>query len=109
MWWFLASSLLVRKRAEHRIIQEFEPKNSWAVLYKGGLISDGILTLIPLPKKGTKSLHWAENLNKLFNGGKFKLSVQGRDLAPLFGNGTKVKKTFEIKLPLAVDKKVTGL
>ena len=52
-----------------------------------------------------------KNLNKLFNvkGGKFKLSVQGRDLAPLFGTGTKVKKTFEIKLPLAVDKKVTGL
>ena len=48
-------------------------------------------------------------MNKLFNGGKFKLSVQGRDLAPLFGNETKVEKPFEIKLPLAVDKKVTGL
>ena len=65
--------------------------------------------MVPLPKKGAKSLPWAENLNKLFNGGKFKLSVQGRDLAPLFGNGTKVKIPSEIKLPLAVDKKVTGL
>ena len=37
--------------------------------------------------------------------GKFKLSVQGRDLAPLFGNGTKLKIPSEIKLPLAVDKK----
>ena len=33
---------------------------------KGGLISEGILPLVPLPKKGAKSLPWAENLNKLF-------------------------------------------
>ena len=32
--------------------------------------------------------------------GKFKLSAQGRDLAPLLGNGTKVKIPSEIKLPL---------
>ena len=42
---------------------------------KGGLISAGIVTLVPLPKKGAK----AENLNKLITvkGGKFKLSAQG--------------------------------
>ena len=33
-------------------------------------------------------------------GGKFKFSPQGRDLAPFFGNGTKVKIPSEIKLPL---------
>ena len=30
--------------------------------FKGGLISEGILTLVPLPKKGAKSCPWAENL-----------------------------------------------
>ncbi len=30
---------------------------------KGCLISEGILTLVPLPTKGAKSLSWAENLN----------------------------------------------
>ena len=61
---------------------------------KGGLISEGILTLVSLPKRGAKSGPWAENLNKLFTpkGGKFKLSVQWRDLAPFF---------WQIKLPLA--------
>ena len=34
---------------------------------KGGLFSEGVLTLDPLPKNGAKSLSWAENLNKLFN------------------------------------------
>ena len=43
-----------------------------------------------------------QSLNKLFNekGKKFKLSAQGRDLAPFIGNGTKVKITSEIKLSL---------
>ena len=42
-------------------------------------------------------------MNKLFTakGGKFKLSAQWRDLAPFFGNVTKVKVPSEIKLPLA--------
>ena len=35
-------------------------------------------------------------------GGKFKLSAKGRDLAPFFGNGTKVKIPSEMKIPLAV-------
>ena len=69
---------------------------------KGGLISEGILTLVPLPTKGAKSLSCAENLNKLFTvkGGKFKFSAQGRDLALFVDNGTKVKILSEIKLPL---------
>ena len=41
----------------------------------------------------------AVNLNKLLSvmGGKFKFSAQGRELAPFFGNGTKVKIPSEIK------------
>ena len=35
-------------------------------LAKGGLISEGILTLVPLPTKWSKLLSSAENLNKLF-------------------------------------------
>ena len=71
-------------------------------MIKGGLISEGILSLVPLPKLGAKSCPWAEKLNKLFNekGGKFKLSAQGQNLAPFFGNGTKVKIPSKIKLPL---------
>jgi hypothetical protein len=39
-------------------------------------------------------------------GGKFKLSAQGRDFAPVCGNGTKVKIISEIKLPLVQDSDV---
>ena len=73
------------------------------VSIKGGLILEGILTFVPLPKKSAKSLPWAENLNtKLFTekGGKFKLSSHGRDLALSFCNGTLFKIPSEIKLPL---------
>ena len=58
------------------------------------LFSEHILSLVPLPTKGAKSLPRAENLNKLFGvkGGKFKLSVQG----PWDGIGTKVKIPSEI-------------
>ena len=44
---------------------------------KGGLISEGILTLVTLPKRG------AENLNKLF-------TAQWRDLAPFLA----IQNTF---------------
>ena len=61
------------------------------------------MTLVTLQKKGAKSCNCADNFNKLFTvkGGKFKLSAQGQDLAPLFGNVTKVKILSEIKPPLA--------
>ena len=41
---------------------------------KGNLISEGILALVPLQKKGAKSCPWAENLNKLLTEkcGEFK-------------------------------------
>ena len=55
---------------------------------KGGLITEGILTLVPLPTKGAKSLPWAEILNKLFTviGKKFIFSAQGSGFAPFVGN-----------------------
>ena len=66
---------------------------------KGGLISKGILSLVPLPTKGE-----AENLNfppiKVNN--VLKVSAQESDLALFVGNATKVKKKpSEIKTPLA--------
>ena len=74
---------------------------------KGGLILEGILTLVSLPIKGAKSLPWAENFNKLFTGmgEKFKFSAQRSDLAPFVGNGIKIKIPFEIKSPLSRTKK----
>ena len=64
---------------------------SWVGSIKDGLISEGILTLVPFSIKGAKTLSWAENLNKLFTvmGRKFKFSSQERDLAPFVDNGTK--------------------
>ena len=35
------------------------------MIIKGGLLSEGILTLVPLPTKSAKSLPWAEHLNVL--------------------------------------------
>ena len=60
---------------------------------KGSLISEGILTLVPLPTKGAKSLPRADclNLPPFTVNNLFKFSAQGRKLAPFFGNGTKVK------------------
>ena len=74
---------------------------------EGGLISEGILNLVmvPLPTKGVKSLPWAENLNfpPFTVNNLIKFSAQGRDLAPFFDNGTKVKIPSEIKPPLEYD------
>jgi hypothetical protein len=69
---------------------------------KGGLISEVILTLVPLAKRGATSWPWAENLGKFFSvkAGKFKLSAQGQDFVLFVGNETKVKIPSEIKLPL---------
>ena len=80
-------------------------------LAKGGLISEVILTLVSLLRKGAESLPWAENsnfppisLNNLFN-----LSAQGGDLAPFVGNGTKVKIPSAIKQPLIKIKHVENI
>ena len=53
-------------------------------VYKGGLISEDILTFVPMPKKVPN--HTPEHLNKLFTvmGGKFKFSTQESDLTSFF-------------------------
>ena len=54
------------------------------IVDKGGLISEGILTLVTLTKKGAKSRPSAESLNfpPFTVNNLLKLSAQGRDLAP---------------------------
>ena len=69
----------------------------------GFLILEGILTLVPLPKKGAKSLSCAENLNfpPMTVDSLDKFSAQESDMA-IVGNGTKVKIPSEIKPPIRV-------
>ena len=76
----------------------FDPKS----LTKGGLISEGILTLVPLPTKVAKSLlsRKIEFLPITVDDLVFKFSAQERDLALFVSNGTKVKIFSEIKPPL---------
>ena len=62
--------------------------------FKGGLVTEGILTLVPLPTKGAESLPWNLNFPPLEN--LFKFSAQGSNLAPFVGNGTEVKILSEI-------------
>ena len=70
----------------------FTPKKA-----KGGWYSEGILTLVTLPKKGSNLTP-----NNLFTekGGKFNFSAQGWDLAPFVINGIKAIIPSEIKPPL---------
>ena len=58
----------------------------WIALDKGGFTSEDTGKLLRLQHKYSKSLSWAENLNKLFAvlGGKFKFSSQDSDLEYLF-------------------------
>ena len=53
---------------------------------KGGFISEDAGGFLHCQNKYSKSLSWAENLNKLFTdlGGKFKYSAQDSDLEYIF-------------------------
>ena len=64
---------------------------------KGGLILEGILTLVPLPTKSAESVSCTENLNfpPLTVDSLFNFSAQVSDLAPFF----LVKIASEIKPP----------
>ena len=81
------------------------------IMFKGGLISEDIFNLDPLPKKrctmtllSRKFEFPASNLvNNLF-----KFSAQESDLAPFFGNGTKVKIPSEMNLPLGELRQARG-
>ena len=91
-----SSRLFSAKTAQKDVLSKARHSNSWAgkqetdkvylpinrpgktpigffYLKKGSLISEGILTLVPLPKKGAKSCPT--------NGILFEFSAQGRDLA----------------------------
>ena len=70
-------------------------KNIMFALSKCGLISEGILTLVPLPTEGTLISRKFEQFT--IKGGKFEFYALERDLAPFDDNGTKVKIYFEIK------------
>ena len=64
--------------------------------YKGGSISEGNLSLDPLPKKGAKSLPWPTKF-LILSIKENKQLTQKSTLARFIGNGTKVKLPSEIK------------
>ena len=65
--------------------------------HKGSLITEGILTLVPLPTKGAKSL-----LSRIFEFSFHfsKLTAQESNLIPFVINGAKIKIPYENKRPL---------
>ena len=80
-----------KKHSTRKYFQFLPPLN------KDGLISEGILTLVPLPTKGAKSL-----LSRIF---EFyfhfsKLTAQESNLIPFVINGAKIKIPYENKRPL---------
>ena len=79
----------------------FQINECYLHLHQRWLNLRGILTLVPLPIKGTKLQHWEENSYKLFTFivGKFKFSAKGSDLVPFVGIVTKFKIPSEIKPP----------
>ena len=70
-------------------------------LPKGSLISESILALVPLPKKGAKYRPWAENLFTV-NDEKFKLSAQEQDLAPFLGQWDQSQNTLWDKATFSI-------
>ena len=74
---------------------------------KGGFKSEDNGKFLRLQHKYSKSLFWAENLNKLFTvlGGKFKFSAQDSDLEYLCWRCKNSPVSSDIKPPLGRDKK----
>ena len=114
-----SSRLFSAKTAQKDVLSKARHSNTWAgkqetdkvylpinrpgktpidFLPKGSLISEGILSLVPLPKKGVKSRPWAESLNfpALYSKHLIQIFCSGAR----FGNGTKVRIPSEIKPPL---------
>ena len=69
---------------------------------RGGFKSEDTGKFLLLQNKYSKSLSWAENLNKLFTvlGGKFKLSAQDSDLEYLCWRCRNYPISSYLKLPL---------
>jgi hypothetical protein len=77
--------------------------SSLSVYIEGSLISEDILTLVPLPKKGAKFRPWAESLDFLpfYSKQLIQIFCSGARFGTFFfGNGTKVKIPSEIKQSL---------
>ena len=74
---------------------------------KGGFESEDTGKFLRLQHKYSKSLSWAENLNKLFTvlGGKFKFSAQDSDLEYLCWRCKNSPVSSDLKPPLIVYKK----
>ena len=72
---------------------------------KGGFKSEDTGGFLVLQNKYSKSLFWAENLNKLFNdlGGKFKLSAQDSNLEYLSWRCKNVPVSSDFNPPLVVE------
>ena len=69
---------------------------------KGGFKSEDTGEYLLLQNKYSKSLSWAENLNKLFTvlGGKFKFSAQDSNLEYLFWRSKNPPVSSDLKPPL---------
>ena len=69
---------------------------------RGGFKSEDTGEFLLLQNKYSKSLSWAENLNKLFTvlGGKFEFSAQDSDLEYLFWRSKKPPVSSDLKPPL---------
>ena len=70
---------------------------------RGGFKSEDTGEFLLLQNKYSKSLSWAENLNKLFTvlGGKFKFSAQDSDLEYLFWRSKNPPVSSDLKPPLS--------
>ena len=75
---------------------------------KGGFKSEDTEEFFRCQNKYSKSLSWAENLNKLFTvlGGKFKFSAQDSDLEYLFWQRKNSPVSSDLKPPLVEIKMV---
>ena len=72
---------------------------------KGGFKSEDTGKILCLQHKYSKSLFWAENLNKLFTvlGGKFKSSAQDSDMEYLCWRWKNSPVSSDLKPPLKYD------
>ena len=100
----------------HMYIEDFSPPSNDMSAYcllrhttsipttKGGFKSEDTGDFFCCQNKYSKSLSWAENLNKLFTflGGKFKFSAQDSDLEYLFRQGKNSPVSSDLKPPLVL-------
>ena len=95
---------LVGLRGLQSLSKQVETPCTRSLTDKGGLKSKEIGEFLLLQKNYSKSLSWAENLNKLFTilGGKFKFSAQDSDLKYVFWRSKNPSVSSDLKPPLAI-------